>query len=113
VSSRRARWLAAATVLVWLSGVPVAGGQDATQGARDVTPVSGRPIEEVLRAHADRLMKTPGVVGIAEGLCDRKPCIKVFVVKKTPDLLKAIPASMEGYPVAIEETGEFRPFGGQ
>ena len=34
----------------------------------------------------------------------------VFVARKTPDLLKAIPASLEGYPVAVEETGELRPF---
>jgi hypothetical protein len=55
-------------------------------------------------------MGMPGVVGIAEGLCDGQPCIKVFIARKTPDLLKAIPASVEGYPVAVEETGEFRPF---
>ena len=69
-----------------------------------------RPIEDALKAHTDRLMAIPGVVGIAQGLCDGKPCIKVFVAKKTTDLLKAIPVSVEGYPVATEETGEFRPF---
>lgn len=69
-----------------------------------------RPLEEVLRNHTDSLMSVPGVVGTAEGLCDGRPCIKVFVAKKTPDLLKAIPVSVEGYPVAVEETGEFRPF---
>ena len=69
-----------------------------------------RPFAEVLRAHTDGLMAVPGVVGVAEGLCDGRPCIKVFVAKKTADVLKAIPASVEGYPVAVEETGEFRPF---
>ena len=72
--------------------------------------MSGRPLEDVLRAHTDSLMSVPGVVGLAEGLCNGKPCVKVFVARKTPDLLKAIPASLEGYPVAVEETGEFRPF---
>jgi hypothetical protein len=71
---------------------------------------SERPLAEVLRAHTDRLMAVPGVVGTAEGLCDGRPCIKVFVVRTTPDLLRAIPASLEGYPVAVEETGELRPF---
>jgi hypothetical protein len=55
-------------------------------------------------------MAMPGVVGVAEGLCDGRPCIKVFVARKTPDVLKRIPASVEGYPVAVEETGELRPF---
>jgi hypothetical protein len=69
-----------------------------------------RPLEEVLRERTDRFMAVPGVVGIAEGLCDGRPCIKVLVVKKTADLLNAIPTSVEGYAVAVEETGEFRPF---
>jgi len=55
-------------------------------------------------------MALPGVVGVAEGVCDGRPCIKVFVARKTPDVLKAIPGSVEGYPVAVEETGDFRPF---
>ena len=69
-----------------------------------------RPLEEILRERTDSLMSMPGVVGIAQGLCDGKPCITVFVAKKTSALLKAIPVSVEGYPVAVEETGEFRPF---
>jgi hypothetical protein len=55
-------------------------------------------------------MAVPGVVGLAEGLCAGQPCIKVFVARKTSDLLKAIPSVLEGYSVAVEETGEFRPF---
>ena len=71
---------------------------------------STRPLAEVLRAHTDRLMAVPGVVGTAEGLCEGTPCIKVLVARKTRNLLKAIPAWLEGYPVAVEETGELRPF---
>ncbi len=40
--------------------------------------------------------------------CSGQPCIKVFVVKKTPDLLKQIPSTLEGHPVEVQETGEFR-----
>ena len=47
-----------------------------------------------------------GVTGTALGECAGKPCIKVFVVKKTPELLQQIPSSIEGYPLAIRETGE-------
>jgi hypothetical protein len=67
-----------------------------------------RTIEEALRTHTDRLMSIPGVVGTAQGLCEGKPCIKVFVAKKTPELLRHISAAADGYPVAVEETGELR-----
>jgi hypothetical protein len=88
----------------------VAGGQDGAQPGQETTLVPVRPLEDVLRERADSLMAVPGVVGTAQGLCDGRPCIKVFVAKKTADSLKAIPASVEGYPVVVEETGEFRPF---
>jgi hypothetical protein len=67
-----------------------------------------KPIEAVLREHTDGLMSLPGVVGTGQGLCDGQPCIKVFVVKKTPELLTQIPAEIEGHTVAVEETGEIR-----
>jgi hypothetical protein len=43
-------------------------------------------------------------------MCDGKPCIKVFVAKKTPELLKQVPAAADDYPITVEESGEFRPF---
>jgi hypothetical protein len=54
-------------------------------------------------------MRVPGVVGTAIGLCDGKPCIKVLVVRATPELRKAIPDSLEGYRVILDETGTVRP----
>ncbi|MBW2647058.1 MAG: hypothetical protein JRE23_12970 [Deltaproteobacteria bacterium] len=53
-------------------------------------------------------MSLPGVVGTAQGLCDNKPCIKIYVIKRTPELDEKIPDILEGYPVIIEETGEIR-----
>jgi len=69
-----------------------------------------RSIREALEDLTDHLMSIPGILGTAEGLCDGTPCIKVFVSRKTAAVLKAIPASVEGYPVSVEETGELRPF---
>jgi len=88
----------------------VARSQHGKPAGRAARLAAARPLEEVLQAHTDQLMAMPGVVGVAEGVCDGRPCIKVFVARKTPDVLKAIPASVEGYPVAVDETGEFRPF---
>ncbi len=67
-----------------------------------------KTIEAVLKEHTGRLMSLPGVVGTAQGLCEGKPCIKVYVEKKTPDLVKQIPSTLEGYEVIIQETGEIR-----
>ena len=70
--------------------------------------ISVKTIEEVLKEHTEELMSISGVVGIGQGLCDNKPCIKVFVIAETPELEQEIPSSLEGYPVIIEETGEIR-----
>jgi len=67
-----------------------------------------RSIEAVQGSHTDSLMRIPGVVGTAIGLCDGKPCIKVLVFRATPELRKAIPASLEGYRVTLDETGTVR-----
>ena len=70
--------------------------------------MAAKTIQEVLKEHTTELMSLPSVVGTAQGLCDGKPCIKVFVIKKTPELDQKIPDTLEGHPVMIEETGEIR-----
>ena len=67
-----------------------------------------KTIEEVLQDHTAGLMAIPGVVGTGQGLCSGEPCIRVFVEKKTDDLLNQVPTEIEGYLVDIAETGEFR-----
>jgi hypothetical protein len=56
-------------------------------------------------------MAIPGVVGVYVGLqADQKtPCLRVMASKKTKELERAIPKSLEGYKVEIEETGVIRP----
>ena len=70
--------------------------------------MSVKTIKEVLKEHTEELMSLPGVVGIGQGLCNGKPCIKVLVIGKTPELAQKIPDILEGYQVIIEETGEIR-----
>jgi hypothetical protein len=67
-----------------------------------------RTIEQVQQAHTDEWMAIPGVEGTGIGLCDDKPCIKVFSSIKPEQLRAKIPSNIEGYPVIIEETGAFR-----
>jgi len=65
-------------------------------------------IEEAIKEHSEGLMSIPGVVGVGQGLCDNNPCIKVYIIKRTPELDKKIPALLEGYEVSTEITGEIR-----
>ena len=68
-----------------------------------------KEVDEVLTKHTKTLMTIPGVVGTGEGRCEGKPCIKVFVIKKTSDLDEKIPKNLDGYEVIIEEVGEIKP----
>ena len=79
----------------------------AVENGQGEDTMPSKTIEEVLKEHTDELMSIPGVVGTAEGLCDGNPCIKVFVIEITPELEQKIPEELEGYPVEVEETGEF------
>ena len=73
-------------------------------------PAPTRPIVDVLRDHTAEIMAIPGVVGLYEGvLNDGTPCIKVMVERTTRELEQRIPKNLEGYPVAIHETGVIRP----
>jgi len=70
--------------------------------------MTSKTIEQVLKDHTSELLLIPGVVGTAQGLCNKRPCIKVFVIKKTHEMNGKIPNMLEGYTVMIEETGEIR-----
>jgi hypothetical protein len=69
---------------------------------------SEKTLDEALKEHSKALMSLPGVVGTALGLCEGRTCIKVYVVKKTPELTQKISDTLAGYPVDVEETGEIR-----
>lgn len=82
-----------------------------TEQKGEVT-VPEKTIGEVLKEHTRELMSVPGVVGTAEGMCDDRPCIKVYVIKNRPEQVRKIPDTLEGYPVKVEVTGEFRTMPG-
>lgn len=52
-------------------------------------------------------MAIPGVEGTAIGLFEGKHCIKIFASSNPQNMQDKIPSTAEGYPVIIEETGEF------
>ncbi len=99
--------LVAMAGILWLVAALVACGQQGIDQPKE-KPMPEKTIEAVLKQHTDSLMSLSGVVGTAQGECAGKPCIRVFVVKKSADLLKQIPTVIEGYAVEVQETGEIR-----
>ncbi len=93
------------------------GGKSITMVGKpgvQVTGISANVIEETKRAqarNAERLERVPGGVGHGIGL-DRngRVSIKVYVGKDTPEARAAVPDSVDGIPVEIEETGRIIPF---
>jgi hypothetical protein len=61
----------------------------------------------VLARHVQRLISLPGVAGVAEGEADGRPCIIVYAAERTP-AVEGLPAELEGWPVVVRESGEFR-----
>lgn len=70
--------------------------------------VAEKTIEQVQEAHTEEWMNIPGVEGTGIGLCEGKPCIKIYSSKTVEELKGRIPSTVEGYPVTIEKTGTFR-----
>ena len=92
------------TTLVLLAGA-LACSRSQPGGASMTT----KSIDEVLAAHTDSLMKLPGVVGTAVGLCDGERCIKVLVADSSARTKGRIPSRLEGYRVVVDVTGMIQP----
>ena len=67
--------------------------------------MSDKSIEQVLGEQTARWLKIDLVVGVAIGMLDDKPCIRILVACDPEKVRKKIPESVDGYRVVIEETG--------
>src|SRR2546430_15931824 len=79
--------------------------------AQSSSPPPKRDINAVLRDHDKELMAIPNVVGVYVGVLGdgKTPCLKVMTARKSVATERAIPRSIEGYPIVIEVTGQIRP----
>ena len=75
--------------------------------------MADRPIEQVQAEHAGAWMAIPGVVGVAVGEQDGRPCIVVMTAGPTEEIDRQIPSMIDGYPVVLRQTGQFRALGPQ
>ena len=67
-----------------------------------------KTIEQVQQEHTAEWMAIPGVVGTAIGRHKGKPCILVLTATDTDEIRQRIPATVEGYAVIVNYTGEIR-----
>ena len=63
-------------------------------------------IEDAHKALTDSLMLEAGIAAVAISVCDGTPCLKVYVVARTDEVMSRIPKIFEGYQVAVMESGE-------
>lgn len=70
--------------------------------------VSEKSVTAALAELTPQLMSLSGVVGVGEGRCDGKPCIRVLVAERSSKLVEQINEIVQGETVEIVETGEIR-----
>ena len=102
--------MSASVDVLCLMAAIVACTQQGAVGGQQRGAMPEKSIEAVLKEHTASLMSLSGVVGTAQGECSGQPCILVLVSIQTQELKEQVPSAIEGYPVSIQETGEFRKF---
>jgi hypothetical protein len=110
---RRLPALCGLGISFWLPG---AGAATAAERGDRPPSKALRDINAVLKDHDKELLAIPGVTGVYVGrVDDRKKtlCLKVMVVRRTPEISRRIPRSIEGHRVVIEESGVIRPLSGK
>jgi len=70
------------------------------------------PFADVLARHTPELMALPGVVGTYQGAdAEGQPLFVVMIARDDAALRARIPASLEGWSVHVEVTGDIRALG--
>jgi hypothetical protein len=82
-------------------------------GCTDTQPgteedMSDKTIEQVLGEKTGHWLTIDRVVGVAIGMLDDKPCIRILVASEPEQVRRQIPENVEGYPVVIDVTGTLK-----
>lgn len=68
-----------------------------------------RPIDRVIEERGPALLEIPGVVGVAQGVENGVPVVRVWVASRGPEIERLVPADLEGHPVRLIESGPLKP----
>lgn len=93
-------------ILVMLMAIILVSCAQNPVAQRSEQQVPQKTIAVVLEEVSSSLLSISGVVGAGEGVCGNKACIRVYVLQESPELLRLIPETIDGYPVVIEQTGQ-------
>jgi hypothetical protein len=74
-----------------------------------MTPTESLSLEAALAANTSRLMQTPGVAGVYQGLMDDGKTPGIVVMVETHAAAAGIPKTLAGHPVRVEVSGKIRP----
>ena len=83
-------------------------GCEQPEGAQEGDVVGRGTIEDAQARVTRKVIDLEGVTGTALGLCDGKPCIKVYVENDSSSIVSRLPRSESGFPVVVEVTGRFQ-----
>ncbi|NIR48464.1 hypothetical protein GWO43_08595 [candidate division KSB1 bacterium] len=98
-----------AWILVFMFAFTTVNCSKKVEDQQGEATMSSKSIQDVLKEHGRTLMDIPGVEGVGQGLTDDdQDCVRVFVSSMTPEVKKQVPKTLDGYPVIIEVTGEFK-----
>lgn len=93
-----------------LAGIPACTGESARTENPNAMPA--RDLDTVIKESAPSVLAVPGVEGLYGSVDENgEPCIKVTVIRDTPELRRSLPETLGGYPVVVVETGPIRPMG--
>ena len=70
--------------------------------------MSDKSIEQVLGENTGQWLRIDLVVGVAIGMLDDKPCIRILVGSDPDRVRKQVSENVEGYPVVVEVTGTLK-----
>lgn len=63
-------------------------------------------IIDVIAEHSARLLAIDGVVGMAEGSHEGRPCVQIHLARDDETVRASLPEELDGYPVVTIVTGE-------
>jgi hypothetical protein len=91
---------------------PAEASSTSTNSALSATSAPVVAASAIKDRHESDLFKIPGVIGTGIGAAGHagKVAIQVYVDHETPQIDSAVPATLEGTPVKIIETGQFTAF---
>lgn len=78
------------------------------QPPRPIGPEGQRPLDQVIGQVSKEWILLPGVVSVAQGEYEGRPCILVLCTCSPSQLRSKIPDNVEGYRVIIQKTDSIK-----